>query len=202
MPLKLTITLLCVLGLAQATQSMWQLSTTDGQPGCRTRYELNRLWRHNVNPSIYWKCTRQGVAAVCTACPPSTFFLEHWQTCVPQSMYEWTPPYNPPSSPMDNDDLCGVCPPCAPVPPNTTFSPPETTSIVIETTTVPTTTEVVEIVTEAPTPFICGEERMGLRWPGETGNTYWECYILNEDPFLISCPPGFRFDFDQQTCIL
>lgn len=187
---KLVTLVLCLLFLGGA-HCLWQLSTGDGRPGCQTRYEMNRLWRNNLFLDLYWECTILGQAAVERRCAPSTFFLEHWQTCVPESMYESTPTYDPPSSPEN----CADCPPCEPQNSGQTTS----TTAVVSTTTPATTTIT---TTEAPVPFICTSDRMGLRWAGDTQTTYWECYGLNEDPFLISCPPGFVFDFNQQTCTL
>lgn len=185
------VPVLCLLFLSGA-HCLWQLSTGDGQPGCQTRYEMNRLWRNNLHPDMYWECRTLGEAAVGRRCAPSTFFLDHWQTCVPGSMYETTPTYDPPSSP----ESCVDCPPCGPEIQSTT------TTVVVSTTTPATTTTTLIETTEAPVPFICTADRMGLRWAGDTQTTYWECYGLNEDPFLISCPPGFVFDFNQQTCTL
>lgn len=204
------VLLLCVLYLGQATasssSSLWQLSTTDGQPGCRTRYELNFLWRNNWLDNSYWECRTFGQPAVARACPPGTFFQQHWQTCVPESQYIRTPTFDPPSTPWDLTSPCTApdtlnteteCP-CAST---TTISATQTTTT---TSASPTTTTLAPITTEevTPPPFVCSEERMGLRWAGDSNNTYWECYILNDDPFLISCPPGFVFNFGIQTCIL
>lgn len=163
----MVLPLLCVLGLAQGL--LWP--TTNGHPGCRTHYELTRLWRNNFRPELYWECTTLGVPAVSRNCAPETVFLEHWQTCVPLSKYEDTPFYEPPSRPEDAVEICPPCPPC-------------------ETTTV-----------RPPAPFICTEDRMGVRWVGDTENTYWECLQLNQEPILITCPQGFMFSFPLQTCI-
>lgn len=187
----------------------WQVSTGDGQPGCRTRYEFTKLWRNNLERGQYWECVNIGQAAVARHCPPSTAFLDHWQTCVPDSMYEWTPPYDPPSSPgvalnpcwdlAETGDSCNSTDPCCcdPITPTTTVPVISTTTMMTTTTT---TTQAQETTTQAS--FICTADRLGLRWSGPDSNTYWECYGLMEEPFLISCPPGFVFDFVRQTCTL
>lgn len=207
---------LCLIYLVHAIPKKWQLSTGNGQPGCRTRYEFTKLWRNNHQPSMYWECVEVGQAAVSRDCPPETLFLDYWQTCVPGSRYEWTPPYDPPSSPGDTISPCldntgftesPIC--CCnstdttvimPQTSTTTLSPPTTTLSPPTTTVIASTTTEAAEVTE--TPFICTADRMGLRWAGDTENTYWECYGLYEDPFLISCPPGFRFNFPLQTCVV
>lgn len=125
--------LLCVTANAYPR---WQLSTTDGQPGCRTRYEFTRLWRNNLAPHQFWECTNFGVPAAVRECPPGTFFQDSWQTCVPEALFEWTPAYNPPSQPGDIFSPCQPfepehsvteCPPCVTVCPPceyTTICPP------------------------------------------------------------------------------
>ena len=196
---KVFLPLLCVLGLGLAQSPLWPMSITNGQPGCRTHYELTRLWRNNYRSELYWECTTLGVPAVSRNCAPGTAFLEHWQTCVPLSMYENTPTYDPPSRP---EDPVGPCEPCLPCETGTTVCPCEPGTDSPTTTTTTTTVTPETTTTTTPIPFICTEDRMGLRWAGDTENTYWECYGLYQDPFLISCPPGFVFSFQQQTCIV
>lgn len=192
---------------------VWQLSTSDGQPGCRTAYELSRLWRNNFEISLYWECTVIGRDADPRVCPPGTAFQDQWQTCVPMSTFEWTPPYDPPSRvgqpwsvtecPPCDTTTTTLCPPCPPedTTTTTTVCPP-----CLPETTCPPCPEPEEPVTEDSTEvggpgFICTAERLGIRWPGESSESYWECPGFMEQPFLISCPPGIQFNFTMQTCV-
>ncbi|XP_055692557.1 salivary glue protein Sgs-3-like [Lutzomyia longipalpis] len=118
---------------------------SDGKPGCRTRYEFSRLWRHGEVNNVFWECTnwRQATAR---QCPKETFFNEWWQTCVPLQMWEETPFMEPPSSAYDDEDPCEVIdiePEC-PINPQPTPKPtdPPTTAPVTspESTTIETTT--------------------------------------------------------------
>jgi len=74
-------------------------SHTNGQPGCRTQMEFNRLWRNNWDPTRYWKCMQLNVAATQVICPMSTLFLDSAQCCVEVHLWNWTPPFDPPSTP-------------------------------------------------------------------------------------------------------
>uniref|UniRef100_A0A1B0EXB9 Uncharacterized protein n=1 Tax=Lutzomyia longipalpis TaxID=7200 RepID=A0A1B0EXB9_LUTLO len=136
---------------------------SDGKPGCRTRYEFSRLWRHGEVNNVFWECTnwRQATAR---QCPKETFFNEWWQTCVPLQMWEETPFMEPPSSAYDDEDPCEVIdiePEC-PIDPQPTPKPtdlpttapitsPESTTVEITTpTTAPETTPEATTTETAP----------------------------------------------------
>lgn len=219
---------LCLLLLVSNLRAspLWQLSVTDGQPGCRTRYELTRLWRNNHDSHSYWMCSTLGEAAVSISCAPGTSFQDHWQTCVPSSSYEWTPAFNPPSSPDDDwmENSVTECPPCEPITeaPVTTLCPPcpEVTTICPPCPEVPTlcppcppedngnsedtqtegSVDTQDSSEETQSSFVCTEERLGTRWPSDSSDSYWECPGLMQEPFLINCPPGFEFNFVRQMC--
>lgn len=171
----------------------WQVSTRDGQPGCRTRYEFTRFWRNNHQSGQYWECVSFGVPATIRNCPPATLFQDYWQTCVPETMYQWTPTYDAPSSPGDLVGPCQdwvensvtECPPC-----------------VVETTTTTTLCPPCEIDSpgrEPEHPFQCNNERYGILWTGPTVNTYWECETTFGNPLLKTCQFG-NFVFPMQMC--
>lgn len=221
LPLCALLLFLCVTPSVRAYPRRWKLSTTDGQPGCRTRYEFTRLWRHNLAPHQFWECTSFGTPAVVRECPPRTVFQDSWQTCVPEALFEWTPAYNPPSQPGDTFSPCQPfetehsvteCPPCVTVCPpcdTTTICPP----VCVTTTLCPPCPddgngggggggdEGVDSSSESnEIPFDCSPNRMGIRWEGSTPNSYWECSSIFGSPTVYTCTAG-TFNFVQQMCL-
>ncbi|XP_059619047.1 uncharacterized protein LOC132263344 [Phlebotomus argentipes] len=103
---KLSITvaqviLLIALCIGSGTSSV----SDDGKPGCRTRYEFTRLWRHSTVNENFWECTNWREATP-RQCPKQTQFHEWWQTCVPAQMWDETPFRSPPTSAYDDEDAC------------------------------------------------------------------------------------------------
>lgn len=115
------IVLLLVKGVVLFPQ--WRLSETDGQPGCRTEFELTRLWRHNFLPQQYFECIELGRAGVLRFCPPETIFQSSWQTCVPKTTFIYYPTYDPPSRPDVLEHSVTECPPCETTPEEITTTP-------------------------------------------------------------------------------
>lgn len=215
---RLVATVLAVSTVGAATK-LWPAASGDGQPGCRTRYEFTRLWSHNGDPALYYECAHLGRVASLRQCPPGTYFQHAWQTCVPKSAYEWTPPFNPPSSPHDNLDPCHLsvteCPPCEPpLRPTTTVCPPcdsddNTDPGEVSVTECPpcyTTTlcpPCEEEDSESHVPFECNEDRVGVRWRDPNGNerVYWMCVWAVGAPTRMECPLGTIFHFERQACL-
>ncbi|XP_055693627.1 uncharacterized protein LOC129796010 [Lutzomyia longipalpis] len=191
----------------------------DGQPGCRTRREFGRFWRNHQDPSRYWECTAWAVGAEVRHCPQYTQFQEEWQTCVPEHMWQWSPPMSPPSRPTDTVNPCepldlpAPCPttPCPPCPPDGTTT----------TTACPPCPPDPETPPEEPPPDnglcfgpppangglsclppTCTADEMArnLLFPSRTPTRFYRCAGIGF-PVTIECAPGTCFHFAHQVCV-
>ncbi|GAB0090089.1 hypothetical protein DMENIID0001_047650 [Sergentomyia squamirostris] len=193
----------------------------DGQPGCRTRREFGRFWRNHEDPSRYWECTAWATGAEVRHCPQFTRFQEEWQTCVPEHLWNWSPPLSPPSRPGDAVNPCEPLDLSTPCPPNggPTPCPPcpdETTTVVCppcppEDPGTPENPPPEEAVCWGPPPANGGlsctapscsfdEMNRNLLFPSRTPTQFFRCAGVGF-PVIINCAPGTCFDFVQQVCV-
>lgn len=193
----------------------WTYSGTDGQPGCRSRFEFTKFFRHNINSNEFWECVRWDQPAQVRTCPPFTFFQDSWQTCVAERVFEWTPRIDPPTSALDNIQACEPVmqdvtefPPCPECPDCSTCGPCNETPD--PETECPPCQEIEETTTEgaglppvSDTPiFTCTSERMGTLWPNvDNPFSYYRCDALHTLPSEIPCHQGTRFVFAAQICM-
>ncbi|XP_037948907.1 uncharacterized protein LOC119680255 [Teleopsis dalmanni] len=71
----------------------------DGEPGCQTLEEVNKMYRNYWDPTAYWKCESQGKVASRGRCPTSELFMDTKGKCVHYAEWHWTEPTIPPSRP-------------------------------------------------------------------------------------------------------
>jgi hypothetical protein len=90
----IVLLLSCCLGLAIAQDCAYNHG--NGQPACNAA-EMNQAWRNNWDPSRYWLCEAENVAATSVSCPIDSGFLQSAGDCVAWSQWEWTFPCDPPS---------------------------------------------------------------------------------------------------------
>lgn len=226
---------LCALVLASALT--WQADASngppnispsdDGQPGCGIRYEFRRLWRNNQIPEQFWECKTWRHPAVRRYCPPGTRFQDSWQTCVPFTVWQWTPYFDPPTRPCETVDECQEvvinppepedceCPPVTPPPDECEcppVTPPCTTEDPNDTTWTPPTIPTTEdpSSTEESNPIgICPGATDSQHDPGTMSCAAPQCTIQEwltgtlwptRDPiFFYQCGPGSG-NLETKTC--
>ncbi|XP_059607769.1 uncharacterized protein LOC132255672 [Phlebotomus argentipes] len=201
---------LCVgIGVAEGFGGRPMPQSGDGQPGCRTRGEFGRLWRNHEDPTRYWECVAWAQGAEVRHCAPYTQFQEEWQTCVPEHLWQWSPPMSPPSRPTDTVNPCQpldlptpcppcpedttttLCPPCPEQPPE---EPPPDNQLCVGpppsngglSCTVP----------------VCSADEFNrnVLFPSRTATQFYQCAGIGL-PVARACAPGTCFDFAQQVCV-
>jgi hypothetical protein len=58
---------------------------------------MGRKWRNNWDPTRYWVCEAENVAATEVICETALGFLDAAQACVEWTSWDWTAPCDPPS---------------------------------------------------------------------------------------------------------
>ncbi|XP_055705685.1 peritrophin-55-like [Phlebotomus papatasi] len=194
-------------------------SDEDGQPGCRTRREFGRFWRNHEDPTRYWECVAWAQGAESRNCPPFTQFQEEWQTCVPEHLWQWSPPLSPPSRPTDTVNPCEPLDLPTPCPPGQTTTPCPPCPPEGETTTLcppcpdvpPEEPPPGEPQCVGPPPITGGlscnvpactidEFNRNVLFPSLTPTQFYQCAGVGF-PVVMPCSPGTCFQFEQQVCV-
>ncbi|KAH8418007.1 hypothetical protein KR222_010214, partial [Zaprionus bogoriensis] len=59
------------------------------EPGCLLQAEVGQAYRHCIDPTKFWWCSQQNVAAQLNKCPPNTGFDQAMHACIPWIDWVW-----------------------------------------------------------------------------------------------------------------